>query len=52
VALSLLDEGYSRNVYCALNLISTFYFFSDKIKEEEDKTIVKYDKKKYLGITI
>jgi ABC-type oligopeptide transport system ATPase subunit len=43
VALSLLGEGYSRNAYCALNLISTFYFFSGEIKlwEEEDKTFVK-----------
>ena len=41
--MSLLDEGYSRNAYCALNLISTFYFFADEIKlwEEEDKTFVK-----------
>jgi ABC-type oligopeptide transport system ATPase subunit len=43
VALSLLGEGYSRNAYCALNLISTFYFFADKIKlwEKKDKTFVK-----------
>jgi ABC-type phosphate/phosphonate transport system ATPase subunit len=43
VALSLLDEGYSRNAYCALNLISTFYFFADEIQlwKEEDKTFVK-----------
>jgi ABC-type oligopeptide transport system ATPase subunit len=44
VALSLLDEGYSRNAYCALNLISTFYFFADKIKfweKKKDKTFVK-----------
>jgi hypothetical protein len=24
--LSVPDEGYSRNVLCALNLISTFYY--------------------------
>ena len=43
MALSLLDEGYSRNVYCALNLISTFYFFADEIElwEEKDKTFMK-----------
>jgi len=43
VVLSLPDEGYSRNASCALNLISTFYFFADEIKlwEEEDKTFVK-----------
>ena len=43
MALSLLDEDYSRNTFCALNLISTFYFFSDEIKlwEKEDKTFVK-----------
>jgi hypothetical protein len=43
VTLSLPDEGYSRNTFCALNLISTFYFFADQIKlwEEEDKTFVK-----------
>jgi len=26
VILSVSDEGYSRNVSCALNLISTFLF--------------------------
>ena len=43
MTLSLPDEGYSRNTHCALNLMSTFYFFADTIKlwEEEDKTFVK-----------
>jgi hypothetical protein len=43
VTLSLPDEGYSRNTHCALNLMSTIYFFADTIKlwEEEDKTFVK-----------
>jgi hypothetical protein len=26
LASSVTDEGYSRNVQCALNLISTFFF--------------------------
>ena len=30
--LSVLDWGYSRNVSCALNLISTFYFIKSYMK--------------------
>jgi len=27
LALSVPDEGYSRNASCALNLISMFYYY-------------------------
>ena len=36
--LSVPDEGYSRNVSCTLNLISTFlFFFNLQISEIEEK---------------
>jgi hypothetical protein len=36
--LSVQDEGYSRNVSCTLNLISTFlFFFNLQISEFEEK---------------
>jgi predicted neutral ceramidase superfamily lipid hydrolase len=33
--LSVPDEGYSRNALCALNLISTFYYFSRSLHFEK-----------------
>ena len=44
--LSVSDEGYSRNVSCALNMISTFFscimFFFLKIVKKSDLQIVEF----------